>query len=244
VIQPAALLGDFLAYRKHFQGGIFVAVGDINGDGLSDVIAGPGSGKNARVRVIDATKLKLGSPTKTIDPSALLANFQPFLSRFAGGVRVASGDLNGDGRFEIIAAQGPGGRSKVKVFASTNLALIGDLNPFGSKFKGGAFVGTGNIKGFAFDDLIVGQGEGKNPLVEIFSNHHSMMMPHSEQLDLMQVDSFTAPTSGNSGVHVTSLHDVTPLPTFGGNKDDVVTTPGKGDGTNGTIFPRTIPVPP
>src|SRR5262245_54033672 len=77
-ILSSALLGDFLAYKKNYNGGVFVSGGDTNGDGLSDVITGPASGKKARIRVINATKLNLGGPKKTIDPSALLANFQPF----------------------------------------------------------------------------------------------------------------------------------------------------------------------
>jgi hypothetical protein len=246
MILASALLGDFLAYKKSYQGGIFVTAGDINGDGLSDVITGQASGKKERIRGIDATKLNLGSAKKTISSSALLADFQPFAKKFDGGVRVACGDFNGDGRFEIVAAQGKGqgGHSEVKVFDGMNLTTIADLNPFGTSFKGGVYVGTGNIKGFGFDDLIVGQGKGNSPMVDIFSTHHMMMMPHTTQLNLMMSDSFTATSTKNSGVRVTSLHDNTPLPTFGGNKDDVVTTTGKGDGTIGTIFPRTIPVPP
>jgi suppressor of ftsI len=246
VILASALLGDFLAYKKSYQGGIFVSAGDTNGDGLSDVITGQASGKKARIRVINATMLPQGTPKKTVSPGALLADFQPFLPKFDGGVRVACGDFNGDGRFEIVAGQGPGSKShgEIKVFAGMGQALIADLNPFGANFKGGVYVGSGNIKGFGFDDLIVGQGKGNSPMVDIFSTHHAMMMPHTTQLNLMLADSFMATSTKNSGVRVTSLHDNTLLPTFGGNKDDVVTTTGKGDGTVGTIFSRTIPVPP
>src|SRR5439155_13501891 len=112
--------------KKSYQGGIFVSAGDTNGDGLSDVITGPASGKKAHVRVIDATKLNQGTATHTISPGALLADFQPFLNKFDGGVRVACGDFNGDGRFEIVAGQGPGSKShsEIKVFAGMGLALI------------------------------------------------------------------------------------------------------------------------
>src|SRR5262249_14251634 len=115
-------------------------------------------GRRSNVKVIDATKLKQGSPTTKIKPSALLANFLAYQQNFRGGVRVAAGDNMGDGRIDIVTGQGPGGVSRVKVFGGPDLMTMANLQPFGKNFDGGVFVGTGNVKGFAFDDVIVGQG--------------------------------------------------------------------------------------
>ena len=46
-------------------------------------------------KVIDATKLKQGSPTTTIKPGALLANFLAYQEGFLGGVRVAYASTGG-----------------------------------------------------------------------------------------------------------------------------------------------------
>jgi suppressor of ftsI len=243
VILPSALLGNFLSYQQGFMGGVFVAAGDVNGDGLADVITGPGIGRRSNVKVIDATKLNQGSPTTTIKPGALLANILAFQQGFLGGVRVASGDLNGDGRTDVVTGQGPGGLSRVKVFGGPHLMVTAAFRPFGPDFGGGVFVGTGNVKGFAFDDILIGQGPGSRPRVKVFSNQTSVMM-HSEQLKLAQVDSFLAYRQAfDGGVQVTSLHDSTPLPVFGGNRDDVVTAHATGAASAVRIFPRTIPVP-
>src|SRR5262249_8976968 len=43
----AALTGvpyDFMAYDPRFSGGVYVAVGDFNGDGIDDIITGAGAG--------------------------------------------------------------------------------------------------------------------------------------------------------------------------------------------------------
>lgn len=44
------LRSSFLAYPPGFRGGVRVAVGDVNGDGRADIIAGPGPGVGRRSR--------------------------------------------------------------------------------------------------------------------------------------------------------------------------------------------------
>src|SRR5262249_35009212 len=157
---------------------------------------------------------------------------------------VAAGDINGDGRIDIVAGQGPGGSSRVKVFEGLNVATIGDFRAFNKSFGGGVFVGTGNIKGFAFDDIIIGQGPGGRSQVKVFSNRMAMMMPHAKDLNLSLVASFRAYRPRyQGGVRVTSLHDSTPLPIYGGNRDDVVTTHATGEASAVRIIPQTIPPP-
>src|SRR5262249_12389237 len=110
-------------------------------------------------------------------------------------------------------------------------------------FAGGVFVGTGNVKGFAFDDLIVGQGPGNQPRVKVYSDQMSMMH-HGATLNLGQIDSFLAYNRAfKGGVQVASFHDSTPLPVFGGNRDDVVTTHATGKDSAVRVFPRTITPP-
>src|SRR5262249_2656879 len=158
--------------------------------------------------VVDATKLKQGNPNRTINPSALLVDTRVFPTAFKGGVRVAAGDINRDGRIDIVAGQGPGGSSRGRVFEVPTVAAIGDFRAFNKSFDGGVFVGTGNIKGFAFDDIIIGQGPGGRSQVKVFSNRMAMMMPHAKDLNLSLVASFRAYRPRyQGGVRVTSLHD-------------------------------------
>lgn len=72
--------------------GATVAAGDVDGDGAADLIVGAGSGLNnpATIRVYRA------------QDKAVLAEFTPFGS--LNGVRVAAGDLDGDGKAEVLAA--------------------------------------------------------------------------------------------------------------------------------------------
>src|SRR5205823_3852648 len=48
-----AQLAEIMAYPPSFTGGVRVAVGDVNGDGIPDIITVPGPGGGPNVRVFD-----------------------------------------------------------------------------------------------------------------------------------------------------------------------------------------------
>ncbi|MBU0625011.1 FG-GAP repeat protein, partial [Patescibacteria group bacterium] len=103
---------EFFAYDYRFQGGVHVALGDLYGTGREMIIVGAGPGGGPHVRVFDQF-------------GRLWAQFFAYDWRFRGGAGVCAGDLNGDGRDEIITGAGSGGGPHVRVFNGWGRPLSG-----------------------------------------------------------------------------------------------------------------------
>jgi hypothetical protein len=159
--QSGVLRFDIRPFASSFRGGVRVAVGDLNGDGIPDIIAAQGPGDaddgDSRVHVYDGiTGQLLAGP---------LGNFDPFPG-FHGGLYVASADLNGDGYAEILVSQDVGGQGWVKVFSGKTGALLAQFQPYGP-YLGGVRLAAGPVTSNGHVDVVTGAGPGGPPLVEI-----------------------------------------------------------------------------
>jgi hypothetical protein len=139
---PRKLFADFLVFENALRNGVFVAAGDVDGDGFADVIAGGGPGGGPRVYAVSGKGL-LASNGQTQTP---VANFFAGDTTNRGGVRVAARELDGDGRSDLVVGAGAGAGSRVTGYLGTNLSSAGtppeqfafDAFP---GFAGGVYVG-------------------------------------------------------------------------------------------------------
>ncbi len=86
-------LASFFAFDSAFTGGVNVAAGDTDGDGLAEIVAGAGIGGGPNVKVFDGL-------TGIVE-----RNFFAYASSFQNGVRVGVGDMDGDNRGDIITSE-------------------------------------------------------------------------------------------------------------------------------------------
>ena len=203
-----SLTGDYIylfqPYPHGFTGGVRVATGDVNGDGVADIITAPGPGMEPRVRIFDGnTHRPMRGPQ---------GDFLAYRANFQGGVFVAAGDVNGDGRADIVTGAGPGGRPVVHVFDGRTGEMIQSFLAYDPSFRGGVHVAAGDVNGDQIADIITGPGGGSVPLVKIFS-------PVGPTL----LKSFLAyPSNFHGGVFV-AAGDIN-----NDGFDDIVTGPGAG----------------
>ncbi len=187
------VLADFFAYEASFRGGVWVAVGDVDGDGANEIVAGAGVGGGPRVRV-----LKLDG--------SVVVDFFTANSDLRFGVAVAAADLNGDGVADVVTGTG----SEISIFAGGTFARISRFDTglaapigvavargtiyassgfgtsaeirgftaagneidsedllFEESFAGGARIAASDLTGDGTENLIVGAGPGGGPRVRV-----------------------------------------------------------------------------
>lgn len=235
VISPSgAKLAAFLAFNPNFTGGVRVAVGDVNGDGVSDIIVaqGPGGGF---VKIVDGTKLAGLAPNSMVPNTALLGAFFSYQRGFKGGVFVAAGDVNGDGRDDIVTGQGGGANERVKVIDAARLHLVnpdgrisfaalhGHFLPYQPNFRGGVAVAAGDVNGDDKADVLTGPAGGTRPVKVVNGTLLNLTQPDGRISNAALLAAFFAYEPSFTGGVSLAADFVN-----GDNRADIVTAPAFG----------------
>src|SRR5262249_27174956 len=132
-------------FEASFTGGVFVSAGDLTGDGVADLVISPDQGGGPRCRVFNGkTFTQINDFFGIDDPN------------FRGGARTAIGDVNGDGKGDLVVAAGFSGGPRVAVFDGAQLGptggpkLFGDFFMFEQTLRNGVYIAAGDVNGDGF----------------------------------------------------------------------------------------------
>ncbi|QGJ70727.1 Hypothetical protein PBC10988_24250 [Planctomycetales bacterium 10988] len=168
--QDGSLINEFYAYAPTFTGGVRVAAGDVNNDGMAEVITAAGTGGGPHIRVFDGNNT-IGFPL--VGPAT---DFYAYDPNFTGGVFVASGDVDNDGFDDIITGAGETGGPHVRAFSSDDGSMLHDFYAYDPSFTGGVRVASFDYNDDGYDDIITGPGPVSGPAVRVFSGIDSSLL--------------------------------------------------------------------
>jgi hypothetical protein len=158
-----ALLFTTPPFEPTFTGGVYVAAGDITGDGTPELVITPDEGGGPRVKIFNGVGFTLLADFFGIDDAG-----------FRGGARAAVGAINDDAFGDLVVCAGFGGGPRVAAFdgetvTTTRDKLFNDFFVFEEGLRNGAFIAVGDVNADGFGDLVGGGGPGGAPRVLILS---------------------------------------------------------------------------
>lgn len=146
------LIATFVAF-DNFKGGINLA--SYYDDAEARIVAVPAANGGPQVRIFD---LK----------GRLINQFFAYDKKFRGGVNVAVGDVNADGKMEIITALASNGEPQIKVFNSKG-QLLKQFFAYDQRFRGGVNIAVGDMDNDKRAEIITAPASNGGPQVRVFS---------------------------------------------------------------------------
>ncbi|MBU1890713.1 S8 family serine peptidase [Patescibacteria group bacterium] len=155
---------NFMAYADSFRGGVSVTVADLEGDGIGEIVTAPLSNGGPQLRVF-------GYRSGVFRP--VILGLMAYADSFRGGVTLASGDVDGDGKDEIITGIASAGGPHIRIFGRQPNQAIELEHPgfmaFAPGFRGGTSVATVDYQSDGIDEIVVAVRDDGNPLVRYFN---------------------------------------------------------------------------
>lgn len=205
VLSPQGIVqSTFLAFEESYLGGVRLAVDDLDGDGVPEIVAVPGPGHAPVVRLFeqDGTLIRElvipqqallsgwfvttadvdrdGTPDLAISSDRIgspeihllstegkrLGSFLPPEHRQSASMRIAGGDVDGDGFDEFVLSFGSG-PPELFVY-ETDGTRVRQFLAYDKGYDKGVFVSVGDLNHDGIAEIVTGTDTGGGPHVQIF----------------------------------------------------------------------------
>jgi hypothetical protein len=195
-IDPSLILAQFYVYGLDYLGGVNLAVGDLDGDGVAEIVTGADLGGGAHVRTFKLNATDNPRKFTAVQADGPLASFFAFEPSFRGGVRVAIDPARGGQPGKLIVGAGIGGGPRVRVLDGVTGAVAADFFAYETSFRGGVQVASGLFNGDSVPDILTAPGQGGGARVRVFSGANLPAVPEPASLFDFLAFPATDPTTG------------------------------------------------
>ena len=154
------LLDSFFPYDKTYLGGVNLAAGDLNGDGMDRLVTAPISGLSPLVKTY--------SYNAAAGHLLLVNEFQAYQTTYLGGVQLATGDINGDEREDIVVSPYLNGGPNVRVYQYGGASLMSWVMAYSSTYRGTLSMQVGDLDGDGLGEIVLAARTLGDSKVKIF----------------------------------------------------------------------------
>jgi subtilisin family serine protease len=151
------LVSEFFAYEANFDGGVNVALGDVNNDKLDEIILAPMSKHSPVVRIFNYKRIQK-------------ASWLAYDASFTEGVNISVADVNNDNWPEIVTVPVKNHSPQVKMF-NIRGRLKSEFLAFNSFLTSGVRVLTKDISGDSLPEILVLPSKGAASLLKIYDHN-------------------------------------------------------------------------
>lgn len=201
-IVPEQVTASFFAFDEGFQGGVRVAVGDFDTDADLELVTASGGGMSGTVKIWDLTS--------NFNVDSLKESFTSPFSGFSGGLYVAAGDFDNDGKDSLVVSNGGSGEPRCWIFDDTETtnptdgllanSLVDTFLAFPKAFNRGVRLAMGVTNPDSKEDLVCLNGAGNSThRIRIFRDNDSDSMLSDETVLDDFVPSINGPYKGMFG---------------------------------------------
>jgi hypothetical protein len=234
--ETGQLVTQFYPFAPSYTGGLNVAVGDVTGDGVPDIVVAAQS-QNTMVTVINGASLNTSTPSVST-----VRTFPAYAPNFTGGASIAVAYMNGDKYADIVTVLAGGGQAKVHVLDGYSIVsgaavlAVDSYIALPPSYTLGATVAVGDVNADGVPDIVVAAGVNGSSQI-VVTNGASAMTGSANPSNIASF--YAYPTPGASTPNYTATAEapvrIALKDILGDGRMEIFTSQGTGGVNNGGI---------